>query len=73
MCLGAALWSGASRVVCGATKADAQAIGFDEGPVYEESYRHLEERGIEVVRNVMGAEAAEVLRRYGASGVIYNR
>ena len=73
MCLGAALWSGASRVVCDATKADAQAICFDEGPVYEESYQHPEERGIEVVRNFMGKEAAEVLRRCSASGVIYNR
>ena len=33
MCLGASLWSGVKRMVCGATKDDAQAIGFDEGKV----------------------------------------
>jgi len=73
MCLGATLWSGVSRIVCGATKDDAQAIGFDEGPVYEESYRHLEKCGVGVTRNVLTEEAASVLRRYGNSGLIYNR
>ena len=73
MCLGAALWSGVSRMVCGATKADAQAIGFDEGPVYEKSYKHLKDCGIEATRNILSEEAAKVLRRYGSSGFIYNR
>jgi len=73
MCLGATLWSGASRIVCGATKEDAQSIGFDEGPVYERSYEHLKDCGVEVTRNVLTEEAASVLRRYGNSGVIYNR
>ena len=50
MCLGATLWSGVRRLVTGATKADAEAIGYDEGPVFPESYAHLERRGIEVVR-----------------------
>ncbi|KAL7472263.1 hypothetical protein ACHAXS_012589 [Conticribra weissflogii] len=73
MCLGATLWSGVSRIVCAATKDDAQAIGFDEGPVFEESYKHLERMGCKVTRNVMREEAASVLRRYGNSGLIYNR
>mmetsp|Transcript_22158 Transcript_22158/g.40679 ORF Transcript_22158/g.40679 Transcript_22158/m.40679 type:complete len:308 (-) Transcript_22158:59-982(-) len=73
MCLGATLWSGVSRIVCGATKTDAQAIGFDEGPVYEQSYEHLEKCGVAVTRNVMSDEAAKVLRRYGNEGLIYNR
>jgi len=73
MCLGATLWSGVSRIVCGATKADAQAIGFDEGPVYERSYEHLEMCGVKVTRKVLSEEAAKVLRRYGSSGLIYNR
>ena len=39
MYLGAILWSGrVSRIVTAATKDDAQSIGFDEGPVSEESY-----------------------------------
>ena len=73
MCLGATLWSGVSRIVCAATKDDAQAIGFDEGPVFEQSYEHLEKSGIQVTRNVLREDAAKVLRRYGAIGVIYNR
>ena len=73
MCLGATLWSGVGRLVCAATKDDAMKIGFDEGPVFEQSYKYLEDRGIEVVRNVMRDEAAAVLKRYGEIGVIYNR
>ena len=73
MCLGGTLWSGVSRLVRGAKKADAQAIGFDEGPVYEQSYQHLEEHGVQVTRGVLTEEAAKVLRRYGEIGLIYNR
>ena len=73
MCLGATLWSGVSRIVCAATKDDAQAIGFDEGPVFEASYEHLERAGVKVTRNVMREEAACVLQRYAKSGLIYNR
>lgn len=72
MCLGATLWSGVSRLVCGATKADAKAIGFDEGPVYEESYDHLKRAGMTVTRGVLTKRAAQVLREYGESGTIYN-
>lgn len=73
MCLGATLWSGVSRIVCGATKNDAQAIGFDEGPVFEQSYEHLEKAGIQVTRSVLREDAAKVLQRYGNIGLIYNR
>ena len=64
MCLGATMWSGVRRLVCGATRADAEALGFDEGPVTEESYRHLQRRGVEVVRGVLRDEARAVLQRY---------
>jgi len=73
MCLGATLWSGVSRLVCGAAKDDAQAIGFDEGPVFKESYEHLEKQGVSVTKLVLREEAARVLQRYGTSGMIYNR
>ena len=73
MCLGATLWSGVRRVVYGAAREDAARLNFEEGPVFPESYRYLEERGIEIVRNVLRDEARAVLERYrAASGKIYN-
>jgi tRNA(Arg) A34 adenosine deaminase TadA len=73
MCLGATLWSGVKRVVYGATRDDAARLDFEEGPVFPESYRYLEVRGIEIVRQVLRDEAREVLELYRArSGKIYN-
>ncbi len=73
MCLGAMLWSGIRRVLCGATRDDAVRLDFDEGPVFEASYDYLAERGVEVVRGVLREEAAEVLALYRQrAGVIYN-
>jgi tRNA(Arg) A34 adenosine deaminase TadA len=73
MCLGATLWSGVRRLVYGAGREDAARLRFDEGPVFPESYRYLEERGIAIVRNVLRDEAVAVLDRYRAkSGTIYN-
>lgn len=73
MCLGAVGWSGVSRLVCGAMREDAKAIGFDEGPVFPESWRYLENRGIEIVRGVLREEACAVLTLYKErGGLIYN-
>ena len=73
MCLGATLWSGVRRLVYGAAREDALRLHFDEGPVFPESYRYLEERGITIVRNVLRDEAVAVLDRYREkSGMIYN-
>ena len=73
MCLGATLWSGVRRVVYGADREDAARLQFDEGPVFPESYRYLEERGVSIVRNLLRADAAEVLERYRAlNRPIYN-
>jgi tRNA(Arg) A34 adenosine deaminase TadA len=73
MCLGAALWSGVRRVVCGAAREDASRLSFEEGPVFPESYRYLEERGIAIEHNVLRDEARAVLELYRAtSGKIYN-
>jgi tRNA(Arg) A34 adenosine deaminase TadA len=73
MCLGAVLWCGVKRVVCGATREDATTLGFDEGPVFPESLRYLEERGIEVVHGVLRAEGRAVLELYiERGGVVYN-
>jgi tRNA(Arg) A34 adenosine deaminase TadA len=73
MCLGATLWSGVRRVVYGAAREDASRLNFEEGPVFPESYKYLEDRGIEIVRNVLREEARAVLDAYRAkSGKIYN-
>jgi tRNA(Arg) A34 adenosine deaminase TadA len=73
MCLGAALWSGVKRVVCGAGRDDATKLRFEEGPVFPESYKYLEERGVSIVRNVLRDDARAVLEKYRASGGrIYN-
>src|SRR5258706_13129129 len=57
MCLGAALWSGVKRVVCGAAREDATKLNFEEGPGFAESYKYLEDRGVGIVRNVMREDA----------------
>lgn len=72
MCLGATLWSGVSEMICAATKDDAEAIGFNEGPVFPESYKQLEEAGTKVTRHVLRDEGAAVLKNYAKIGVIYN-
>lgn len=71
-CLGGVMWSGVSKLVCGANKADAEAIGFDEGPVFDQSYIALEQAGCKVVRDVLRDECKSVLDWYGSNGQIYN-
>ncbi|PLX84943.1 MAG: tRNA-specific adenosine deaminase [Desulfuromonas sp.] len=72
MCLGAVLWSGVRRLVCGARREDAEALGFDEGPRPQDWVEELARRGIAVRREVLREEAAEVLREYArAGGTIY--
>ncbi len=73
MCLGATLWSGISRVVIAASREDALALGFDEGPVFTESYDYLKSRGVEITRGLQQAEARAVLERYRElGGPVYN-
>mmetsp|Transcript_53959 Transcript_53959/g.131028 ORF Transcript_53959/g.131028 Transcript_53959/m.131028 type:complete len:293 (+) Transcript_53959:125-1003(+) len=71
-CLGGTLWSGVSKLVCGAGKEDAEAIGFDEGPVYAQSYDALEASGCTVKHGVLREQGAAILRKYAETGVIYN-
>lgn len=68
MCLGATLWSGVRGLVCGAAKEDATAVGFDEGPVFAESWAYVERRGLRTARGVLREEAVAVLELYRASG-----
>lgn len=72
-CLGAAVWSGVRRILCGANASDAEAIGFDEGPRRDDWVTELERRGIGVTRGLLAAEARAVLQAYAArGGPIYN-
>lgn len=72
MCLGAIFASKVTRVVWGASREDATKIGFDEGPVFPESYEYLEARGIEFVKNICRDEAKAVLDLYiQQGGIIY--
>jgi tRNA(Arg) A34 adenosine deaminase TadA len=73
MCLGAALWAGVRRIVCGATRHDAAELRFDEGPVFPQSHTYLEVRGVDIVQEVLRDEAREVFKLYiQQGGTIYN-
>jgi len=73
MCYGAIPWAGIRRLICGATSADAGAIGFDEGPRHPAWIAELTRRGIAVAHEVCRAQAKAVLERYARSGgPIYN-
>lgn len=73
-CFGALVWSGIEHLTCGATTADAEAIGFDEGPKPETWVQSLQARGISVTQCVRREEASAVLGEYARrGGVIYGR
>jgi len=67
-CFGALIWAGVRRLVCGANTADAQAVGFDEGPKPDGWVHVLEQRGIAVSQGVLRSEARAVLTDYVARG-----
>lgn len=67
-CFGALVWAGVRRLVCGANTADAEAVGFDEGPKPAAWVRVLEQRGIAVTEGVLRGDAQAVLAEYVARG-----
>lgn len=67
-CFGALVWAGVRRLVCGANTADAEAVGFDEGPKPAAWVQVLERRGIAVTQGLLRAEAQAVLADYAARG-----
>ena len=67
-CFGAIVWSGIDRLVCGAVTADAEAIGFDEGPKPATWSDELVRRGIQVTEQVCRDEARAVLEDYARRG-----
>ena len=73
MCLGAVQWAGVKRVVAAADRDDAEEVAFDEGPVFDESYRYLERRGITIERGFLREEGRQILLDYrNNNGRIYN-
>lgn len=73
MCLGAIPWSGVRRVLCGATKADAEQAGFDEGARDPNWAAALAQRGIELETGIERETARAVLLQYRDRGArIYN-
>jgi len=71
MCLGGTFWAMPAEMLCAATKDDAEAIGFNEGPVFPESYVQLEAAGCKVKKEILRAEGAKVLNDYAKAGTIY--
>jgi tRNA(Arg) A34 adenosine deaminase TadA len=73
MCLGATLWAGVTRVVWSATREEARLLGFDEGPVFPQSYDYLRRRGLSFEGGVLRSEGRAVLQLYrDRGGIIYN-
>jgi len=67
-CFGALVWAGVRRLVCGANTADAEAVGFDEGPKPAAWAEVLGRRGIAVTEGLLREEARAVLANYAARG-----
>jgi tRNA(Arg) A34 adenosine deaminase TadA len=74
MCFGSIPWSGVRSLAFAAAGEKVESItGFDEGPIHPNWQQELEDRGIEVVEEVMAEKAYEVFREFAASGYpIYN-
>jgi tRNA(Arg) A34 adenosine deaminase TadA len=68
MCLGAVLAAGLERLVFAALRQDVEELGFEEGPVFAESYEYLSERGVAIVRGLCRDEGAAVLELYAQRG-----
>ncbi|HKU41851.1 MAG TPA: nucleoside deaminase [Polyangiales bacterium] len=67
-CFGALVWSGVDRLVCGATTADVETIGFDEGPKPERWPETLLARSITTREGIEREAAREVLLDYQRRG-----
>lgn len=72
MCLTALVWAGVEHLVCAATTADVEAIGFDEGLKPRDWKKGLKDRGIAVVTGVERTASVRILNAYKkAGGPIY--
>jgi guanine deaminase len=66
MCLAAIYWARCKSIVYGNTAAGAAAAGFDDGFLYEEVCRPMNERRIPITQ-VLGDEAAEPFDAWNSS------
>jgi guanine deaminase len=58
MCLASAYWARIPRIVFGAGRADAAAVGFDDAFIYDEMGLAHEERSVEMTQMLRGEAAA---------------
>jgi tRNA(Arg) A34 adenosine deaminase TadA len=74
MCYGALLWSGVRSLVIAGSGPELEAItGFDEGPLHPDWAGELRRRGIEVINNVLRAQAIAGFHAFAGSGrLVYN-
>lgn len=74
MCYGAVPWSGVRSLVVAGDGPELEDItGFDEGPVHPNWQEELEKRGIEVINNILRAEAIAAYEEFAASqNFVYN-
>ena len=74
MCFGSIPWSGVRSVVVGASGEQIEKLtGFDEGPIHPNWQSELQNRGIEVIEDVLADEACEVFKDFGDSDQpVYN-
>ena len=74
MCYGAVLWSGVRSLVIAGDGPELEEItGFDEGPIHPQWRSELERRGIELVGDVLRAEAIAAYEEFSASReFVYN-
>lgn len=74
MCFGSLPWSGIRSLVVAGSGPELEAItGFDEGPVHPDWVRELEKRDIEVIDQILSAEACAVFEAFANSGaLVYN-
>lgn len=73
MCFGAIWWSGLARVYSSSTKDDAQAAGFEEGPVVPQMWELLHlKKGVEYVAEFCrDVHALRPFEAFVSNGVLY--
>ena len=68
MCSGATPWSGVEKMIYGASREAAEAIGFDEGYKGEHWREEFAKRGIRVTGPLLGDDALEPFILYQRGG-----